>query len=73
MSIMIGDDLSEEMNVEDSLPVNTIVGEVLEVKSQTNLSKAINECFYNMFSAGCKLTCIALSRGRIVAKNICTA
>ena len=45
ISIMIDDDLSEEMNVEDSLPVNAIFGEVLEVKSHTSLSKGINECF----------------------------
>lgn len=47
-SIMIHDNLSEEMNVEDTLPVNAIFGKVLEVKSYTKLSKEINE-FFNVF------------------------
>lgn len=54
------------MNVEDTLPVEAVYGQ--EVKRPYYTTAGINQCFYVMSGAGSRLACMALTRGKIIAK-----
>ena len=72
ITIAVTDDDSsqstEEMNVEDFLPVEVVYGHAIEVKRPYYTTAGINQCYYEMSGAGARLVCMALARGKVAAK-----
>lgn len=69
VTIAVDDNWSEEMNVEDLLPVEAVCGGALEVKHPQYTVAGINQC-YSMSGAGAKLACMAMAKGKIVVNVV---